>query len=152
MAEESSLVNPLPLLRPGPFLKGLGIEPVAADRGRTTWRLVVSEPHLRSHGILHGGMAAALLDAALGTAVSTLCRADQNAVTAQLNVNFVRPAWLGETLLATGEVVHHGRQTAVARGELRTAAGVLVATASGTFLFVPQPAAGQTLFVKHPDP
>ena len=95
---------------------------------------------------------AALLDTALGSAVSTLCRADQNAVTAQLNVNFVRPAWLGESLLATGEVMHHGRQTAVARGELRTEAGSLVATASGTFLFVAQPADGQTLFVKHPDP
>lgn len=135
----------------GPFLEGLRAEPVSSEKGRATWRLTVAEQHLRTHGILHGGVVATLLDTAMGRAVSTLCRDDQSAVTAQLNVNFIRPSWTGETLMITGEVQHSGRQTAVTRGEIRTAAGVLVATGTGTFLFVPRPTEGQPLFVQQPD-
>lgn len=135
----------------GPFLENLHAEPVSSEKGRATWQLTVAEQHLRTHGILHGGVVATLLDTAMGRAVSTLCRDDQSCVTAQLNVNFLRPSWTGETLTITGEVQHSGRQTAVARGEIRTAAGVLVATGSGTFLFVPRPADDQPLFVQHPD-
>lgn len=135
----------------GPFLEGLHAEPVSSEKGRATWRLIVAKQHLRTHGILHGGVVATLLDTAMGRAVSTLCRDDQSAVTAQLNVNFLRPAWCGETLTITGEVQHSGRQTAVARGEIRTTAGVLVATGTGTFMFVARPAEGQPLFVQQPD-
>lgn len=135
----------------GPFLEGLRAEPVSSEKGRATWRLTVADQHLRTHGILHGGVVATLLDTAMGRAVSTLCRDDQSAVTAQLNVNFIRPSWTGETLTITGEVQHSGRQTAVTRGEIRTAAGVLIATGTGTFLFVARPTEGQPLFVQQPD-
>ena len=135
----------------GPFLEGLRAEPVSSETGRATWRLIVAEQHLRTHGILHGGVVATLLDTAMGRAVSTVCRDDQGCVTAQLNVNFLRPAWSGETLTITGEVQHSGRQTAVTRGEIRTSAGVLVATGTGTFMFVARPVAGQPLFVQRPD-
>lgn len=135
----------------GPFLEGLRAEPIASEKGRATWRLVVAEQHLRTHGILHGGVVATMLDTAMGRAVSTLCREDQLCVTAQLNVNFIRPSWSGETLTITGEVQHSGKQTAVTRGEIRTADGVLVATGTGTFLFVPRPATDQPLFLQHPD-
>ncbi len=135
----------------GPFLESLHAEPVSSEKGRATWRLTVAEKHLRTHGILHGGVVATLLDTAMGRAVSTLCRDDQSAVTAQLNVNFIRPSWTGETLTIIGEVQHSGRQTAVTRGEIRTAAGVLVATGTGTFLFVARPIEGQPLFAQQPD-
>lgn len=136
----------------GPFLEGLRAEPVSSEKGRATWRLIVAEQHLRTHGILHGGVVATLLDTAMGRAVSTHCRDDQGCVTAQLNVNFIRPTWSGETLTITGEVQHSGRQTAVTRGEIRTSSGALVAMGTGTFLFVTRPPEGQPLFVQQPDP
>lgn len=144
----TKLLNSDPL---GPFLEALRAEPITSEAGRATWRLLVAEQHLRTHGILHGGVVATLLDTAMGRAVSTMCRADQSVVTAQLNVNFIRPAWSGESLTITGEVQHSGRQTAVARGEIRTADDVLVATGTGTFLFVPRPENGQPLFLQKPD-
>ena len=147
-SSSSQSVDSWPL---GPFLEGLRAEPVASEKGSATWQLNVAEQHLRTHGILHGGVVATLLDTAMGRAVSTLCRDDQGCVTVQLNVNFIRPSWAGETLTITGEVQHAGRQTAVARGEIRTAAGVLVATGCGTFMFVARPAEGQPLFVQQPD-
>ena len=60
-------------------------------------------------------------------------------VTAQINVNFIRPAWSGERLEATAEVKHAGRKTAVATGEIRTEGGSLVATGSATLMYVPPP-------------
>lgn len=135
----------------GPFLSDLKVEPVSFEHGRAVWCLRVSDQLLRTHGILHGGVVATLLDTALGRAVATVCQSDQDVVTAQLNINFVRPVWSGETLLATGEVQHHGRQTAVARGEIRTDDDVLVATGSGTFLFVPRAQPGQPLFIRRPE-
>jgi acyl-CoA thioesterase len=65
-------------------------------------------------------------------------------VTVQLNANFIRPAREGDTLVATGELTHSGRRTAVAVGEVRTAEGVLVASGSATFvhLVFPDPGAG----------
>ena len=62
-----------------------------------------------------------------------------HAVTAQLNVNFTRPVSRGEVLEATGRVLHAGSQTAVASGEVRNGNGKLVATATGTFLFLRLP-------------
>ena len=122
-----------------PFLKLLGLMVDDVGDGRIAFRMTVEERHLRTLGIVHGGVTATLLDTATGCAASTKAPADHHVVTVQLNVNFIRPAWQGETLIASGEVKHAGRQTAVASGEVRTDEGVLVATAMGTFMFLPHP-------------
>ena len=100
--------------------------------------MTVEERHLRTLGILHGGVTTTLLDTAMGMAVGTLTPPGHFVVTVQLNANFIRPAWDGETLVATGHVRHGGQQTAVASGEIHTADNILVATGSGTFMFVPK--------------
>ncbi len=122
----------------------LGIEPVEWGGGRSELALVVDERHLRNMPILHGGVLATLLDSALGVAASSVAPADRLTVTAQLNVNFIRPAFPGERLLAVGEVRHSGRQSVVAFGEVRTEGNELVATASGTFLFTDMPNASDS--------
>jgi acyl-CoA thioesterase len=132
-----------------PFLELLGVRPVEASRGRAVFELTVEDKHLRTLGLLHGGVTATLLDTALGYAAVTTAPSGHFVVTVQLNANFIRPAWLGERLLASGEVIHSGRQTAVARGEIRTADGELVASGTGTFMYVPQ--SGPTV-VRQPSP
>lgn len=122
-----------------PFLELLKVHPVEADKGRVTFEMVVEERHLRTHGILHGGVTATLLDTAMGFAAGTLAPAGHLVLTVQLNVNFIRPAWEAEKLTVTGDVWHSGRQTAVSGGEIRTADDLLVATGTGTFLYVPNP-------------
>ena len=124
-----------------PFLELLEIEPVQAEKGKAVFQTHVQEKHLRSLGLLHGGAAAALLDSAMGFAALTLAPAGHIVVTVQLNINFVRPAWKGETLKATATVEHHGRKTAVTRGEIRTADGALVALGSATMMFITEPTA-----------
>jgi len=119
-----------------PFLSSLGVEVVERSDGRAVLRLIVDARHLRTRGIAHGGLLSTLLDTAMGIAVSTGTPDGCFAVTAQLNVNFVRPAWDGEVLETTGLVCHRGQQTAVAHGEIRTAKGTVVALSSGTFSYV----------------
>src|SRR5262249_54016868 len=112
--------------------------------GFSKLELVVGPQHLRSRDILHGGVIASLVDTALGLASATKAPHGLDVVTVQLNINYIRPAWPGETLVAHGSVIHSGRRTAVARGEVATAAGELVASASGTFMFVDPSALVQT--------
>ena len=119
-----------------PLLDTLGIEPADAGNGEARVRLVVGEKHLRTLGILHGGVTATLLDTALGYAVMSVAPERHHAVTAQLNINFTRAVANGEALEATGRVLHRGSRTAVASGEARNASGDLVATATGTFLYL----------------
>jgi len=123
-----------------PFVDHLGIELLRSSEGSSELQMTVDERHLRSLSIQHGGVTAALLDSALGLAASSVAPEDRLVVTAQLNVNFVRPAFPGERLVGTGEVLHAGQQTVVACGRLETSTGELVATATATFLFTDIPA------------
>jgi uncharacterized protein (TIGR00369 family) len=115
------------------FLERLGVH--ADDDGRLI--LEIRAGHLRSLGIAHGGVIATLLDSVMGLASNRSSPPDHYLVTAQLNVHFIRPALEGETLIASSQVRHAGRKTAMAQGEIQTSTGELVATASATFVYVP---------------
>lgn len=148
----SEIPNPgVPVGRHVPFLDLLKIIPVECDSGRARFELTVEERHLRTLGILHGGVTATLLDTAMGMAAGTLAPTGHYVVTVQLNVNFIRPSWTNETLIATGNVKHSGRQTAVSFGEIHTSEGVLMATGSATFMYIPRPETAQEELPKHSD-
>lgn len=138
--------------RASPFLAQLGVSLAERSEGHVVLELTVAESHLRTRGIAHGGVIASLLDTAMGVAVSTKVPEGCFPVTAQLNVNFIRPAWNGEKLRILGDVRHSGRTTAVATGEILTESGVLVATSSGTFSFVADPDPESELLSRKEDP
>lgn len=122
--------------QPGSFLDWLEVRSRESGDGHSKLELVVGPQHLRSRDILHGGVIASLLDTALGLAAATKAPAGLDVVTVQLNLNYIRPGWPGESLVAIGTVVHSGRRTAVAQGEVRTSDRSLMAVATGTFMFV----------------
>jgi uncharacterized protein (TIGR00369 family) len=124
---------------PHPFHELVGLTVELAEGGRSRTRLAVEEHHLREGGIVHGGVLATLLDVAIGVAARSLAPDGPDLVTIQLNVHFVRATRAGEVLVASGEVLHPGRRTVVARGEIRTVAGDLVALGTGTLFYLPPP-------------
>ncbi len=130
------------------FLERLNIQPIAVEKGSATFEVTVDETHLRTMGIAHGGLLATVLDSCLGCAAWTLAPPENHVVTVQLNINYIRPAWLGEMLTAKAEVRHAGQMTAVSRGEIRTKEGALVASATGTFMYLPIPGGTQPLMEK----
>jgi uncharacterized protein (TIGR00369 family) len=133
-----------------PLLELLEIRATDASKGSATFEMQVDEKHLRTLGLMHGGVTTTLLDTAMGFAAVTTAPEGFYVVTVQLNANFIRPVWESEKLIATGEVQHSGKQTAVARGEIRTSENVLVASGMGTFLYIPQPK-DSDIVEKHPD-
>jgi uncharacterized protein (TIGR00369 family) len=122
--------DPLDVVPPAARL--LGRRLVSADRQQGIVELEFhAGPELRNRrDLVQGGMQAAMLDSTVGcAAVSVL---DGGSVATQtLNVSFLRPAALG-ALRGRGRIVHRGRSTIFAEGELRDASGEIVATATAT--------------------
>ncbi|MEZ6044856.1 MAG: PaaI family thioesterase [Planctomycetaceae bacterium] len=126
-----------------PFLDHLHVKPTRNEDGSVEFHLKVEHQHLRPLGIIHGGVIASMLDTALGQVVGATAKEDQHVVTVQLNINYIRPTWEGEEIIARGELQHRGTQTAVSRGEIRSSDNQLIATATGTFMFLPVPKSGK---------
>jgi uncharacterized protein (TIGR00369 family) len=88
--------------------------------------------------IVQGGLITALLDAAMGGACWTLLDRDQVFLTADLRVEFLRPARPG-LLSATGTVVRRSRRAAFCAAEMQDAAGSLLASSRCTQILLPNP-------------
>jgi uncharacterized protein (TIGR00369 family) len=67
------------------------------------------------HGFFHGGVIATVLDVACGFAALTRMEPEQEVLTAEFKLNFLAPA-RGESLVARGRVVKHGRLLSVCTG------------------------------------
>ena len=113
-----------------PFGKSLGMKlSYTAD-----FEAVFDLPHHRelehAMGDTHGGAIATLLDNA-GWFTAAI-HYDSWITTVELHVRLLEPS-RKEDLRAKGTLVRAGKRLAVAQMEVRTAAGRLVATGSGTF-------------------
>lgn len=88
-------------------------------------------------GNVQGGFVAAMLDAALATALMATLRADQVAPTLELKISYLRPAPLGR-LVGRGRVAHRGGTIGFLAGELYDEEGTVVATATATVRILTQ--------------
>lgn len=122
-----------------PFLHAIRMEPLEIGDGTGTLRIILESQHLRVGDIMHGGVATALLDTALGLAAATKAPRQHDVVTEQLNVHFVRAARIGAELIGVGTVLNSNRRNCVSRGEIRTQSGELIAAGSATLQYVPMP-------------
>ena len=85
-------------------------------------------------GLLHGATAAALLDTAMGCAISTVLPAGQTSVTLDLKLTYLRPLSVRSgTISAEGKVIKLGRQTSYTEGFVRDGRGSLAVHATATF-------------------
>jgi len=119
------------------FNKILQLENPMFGDGHSELTMVVRKELLRTNSILHGGVCVALIDCAIGLAAYSLCPEGFDTLAAQLNVNFTRPAKEADRLTATADVQHLGKKTAVVTSKVHDQSDNLIATASGTSMFVP---------------
>jgi uncharacterized protein (TIGR00369 family) len=122
-----------------PMMATLRFAFTAVAEGRVEMECVPDEFMYNPIGVVHGGLAASLLDSVAGSAVHTLLPAGTGYTTLDLSTRFLRPV-TGEagTLRAVGTVVSRGRRTALATAELRDASERLLAHAtSACMIFVP---------------
>lgn len=100
--------------------------------------LDIRDDHMNSLGIVHGGVYAALLDAAFGQA-ACWCAVEGNvrsAVTVSLNTVFLATIRTGR-LVGYGRVEHVEGRMATLTGEIVADDGTLCATGQAAFLYMP---------------
>jgi uncharacterized protein (TIGR00369 family) len=116
----------------------LGMRFDEVEHGRIVVSLDTRPDFSNPLGTVHGGIAATLLDSAMGCAVHTTLPAGVGYTTLELKVNYIRAAHTdGRTLTAEGNVIHAGRRTATAEGKVLDELGKLIAHATTTCLILP---------------
>jgi uncharacterized protein (TIGR00369 family) len=120
--------------------KLFGFELEAAEEGRAVMRMPVRPRHKQVHGVVHGGILAALADTAGGLATYMAVPPGTRIATVEMKINFLEPVERG-TITADARVIRRGRNFAVVECDVRDAAGNLAAKALMTFARVRNDAA-----------
>lgn len=123
---------------PGPPLAALmGFKIVEVGDGHATFAVEPAEYHYNPIGVVHGGLAATLLDSAMGCAVHSMLPSGTGYTTLELKVNFIRAitATTGR-VRAEAKLIHLGARTATAEGRVIDDAGKLYAHATTTCLIL----------------
>ena len=123
--------NARPAKRSSPFGAHLGIRTRSRGAGRAVLELDLRPELMNVWDFAHGGLIMTLLDNAMSTAAYTMDAKGAGVVTVEMKTSFIA-AGQGR-LEAHGHCLHFGRSIAFCEGEVRDAAGKLVARASGTF-------------------
>jgi uncharacterized protein (TIGR00369 family) len=125
------------VLPPPPMARLIGFRMRLAEPGRIVMELEPHESLENTIGLLHGATAAALLDTAMGCAISTRLPAGQGSVTLDLKLTFLRPLSVKSgTISAEGKLIKLGRQTSYAEGFVRDGAGDLAVHGTATFSMI----------------
>lgn len=132
---------------PIPFVQQLGFELHSVGDGEAELRLAISEQHLNSWRVAHGGVVMTLLDVAMAHAARSMNKqlADlgPGVVTVEMKTSFMRPGE-GE-LRAVGKVLHRSTTMAFCEGSVFGADGRICAHATGTFKYLRALPAGREL-------
>ena len=125
-------------LPPAPIQNLMSFHLAEVDEGRVVFVAEPGEQHFNPIGVVHGGLAATLLDSATGAAVHTTLAEGEGYTTLETKFNLVRPmmARMGE-VRAEGSVVHRGGRVATAEGRVTRADGKLLAHGTSTCMIVP---------------
>jgi uncharacterized protein (TIGR00369 family) len=99
--------------------------------GRARTELRIPEHFRGWREMTHGGLLAMVLDEAMAHACMS---SGSMGVTAEMQVRFVKPAMIGETVQVSAEIVAARARVLEARGVIINAAGEQLARASGRFV------------------
>ena len=115
-----------------PALKLLGFELEAVDRGHAVMRMNARPRHRQVHGVVHGGILAALADTASGIAAYTTVPDGTAIATVELKINYLE-AVTGGRVRAEARVLRTGRNFVVVECEVFDQEEKLAAKALLTF-------------------
>ena len=121
-----------------PIAETLGFALIAVEHGKAVFEGLPQFRHYNPLGVVHGGLAMTLLDSCLGCAVHSTLGKGEGYTTLEVKVNLTR-AITKDTgpIRATGRLIHRGRTTATAEGDIRDASGNLLAHGTTTCIIFP---------------
>src|SRR5688500_19689798 len=107
------------------------------EEGRAVFTAEPSAFHYNPIGVVHGGLAATLLDSAMGCAIHSTLPAGAGYTTLEIKANFIR-AMTAQTSAVRCEaaVIHVGGRTATADGRVIDALGPIYAHGTTTCLIM----------------
>jgi uncharacterized protein (TIGR00369 family) len=124
-------------LPPPPIAVLMNFSLAEITEGRAVFVVEPAEYHYNPIGVVHGGLAATLLDSAMGCAVHSTLPAGAGYTTLEINVNFIR-AMTAQTgaVRCEAAVIHAGGRTATAEGKVIDASGRIYAHGTTTCLIM----------------
>jgi uncharacterized protein (TIGR00369 family) len=115
------------------FVELLGLREVAVRPGTVRVDLEITSSHRNIQGVTHGSVTMALMDTAMGHALSGTLAAAEFCSTTQISFQFLKASRPGDRLTATGHVVRRGSRIAYLEGSCVNQDGDEVARAQGTW-------------------
>ena len=122
---------------PAPIVQTMGMRFVEVEEGRAVFEGEPAQYHYNPIGVVHGGLAATLLDSAMGCAVHSMLPVAVSYTTIEIKVNYLRALTSEtDTVRAEGHVIKVGGRVAIAQGRITDAAGSLYAHGTTTCLIL----------------
>jgi len=118
-----------------PFVRSLGIELVSFGTGWCETSLKVTSVLKQQHGLVHAGVLMTLADHSCGGAAATTASDEQDVITVETKVAFLRPAPVS-VLLCRAQVLRAGRRLVFTEAEVFTEEKIVVSKVSSTLAFV----------------
>jgi len=113
----------------------LGYDVIEVESGRVVVTLVPNDTHLNPSGTVHGGLAATLLDSAMGLAIWSTLEKGLGQTTLEFKISLIRPITPGMGVIrAEGTVLNRGRRVGTAEGRITDERGRLLAHGTTTCL------------------
>ncbi len=124
-------------LPPPPIATLMNMRITDVSEGRVVFVADPADFHYNPIGMVHGGLAATLLDSAMGCAVHSMLPAGVGYTTLEIKINYLRPM-SGDTgtVRCEGTVIHLGNRIATAEARVVDATGKLYAHATTTCLIL----------------
>lgn len=113
----------------------LGYDVAEAQSGRVVVTAVPGDAHLNPAGTVHGGLAATLLDSAMGLAIQSTLERGLDSTTLEFKISFIRPI-TPQTgpVRVEGTVINRGRRIGIAEGRVTDSQGRLLVHGATTCL------------------
>jgi uncharacterized protein (TIGR00369 family) len=113
----------------------LGYDVTEVETGRVVVAVEPGDAHLNPYGTVHGGLAATLLDSAMGLAVQTTLEQGFAQTTVEFKISLMRPITPATgPIRAEGKLLNRGRRIGTAEGRLTDRNGRLLAHGTATCL------------------
>src|SRR5512146_187473 len=116
-----------------PLLRTLNINRREIGATHAVMEVTISEMHGNYFGGAHGGLIATLIDT-VSFFPRPLLPSGKSCTTTNLNVTYVRPAVMGDLLVARSDLVHMGRRMASVAVTVKNQHGKLVAHGTTTLM------------------
>ena len=100
-----------------PFICEMGVELTSIEDGWCETQLVPDRRHRQQHGLIHAGVMATMCDHTAGCAARGKVGMDQDVLTVEFKVNFLRPA-VADRLRCRSHVLRAGKTLVICESEV----------------------------------